>query len=342
MAAVDAEVVVVGAGAMGLATACALGLAGRDVLLLEQFSLGHDRGSSHGSSRIFRLSYPDVEWVRRAAEALPLWRQLEADCGETLLELHGSVDLGSWGANRDALAAAGVAFEVLGRAEADRRFGLRLAPGEQALYQADGGIALAEGTLRALLESALSSGVAVRERAAVAAVREVGGVVEVALDGETLKVRAAVVTAGAWAQRLVELDAQPTRETVAYFDCSGPVPSLIDGPLAAGSLGYGLVAPGVGAKAGMHKSGRPTDPDDVGAGDGALAQAAGEWLAGRLPRISPEPLRVETCLYTNLPDDRFALERRGRVVVGSACSGHGFKFAPLVGRTLARLAVEAL
>ena len=77
----DAEVVVVGAGVMGLATARALARAGRHVALCEQFEVGHERGSSHGGSRIIRLSYPDERWVRLAQESYPLWRELEAECG---------------------------------------------------------------------------------------------------------------------------------------------------------------------------------------------------------------------------------------------------------------------
>jgi sarcosine oxidase len=334
----DVEVVVVGAGVMGLATARALARARRDVLLCEQFALGHGRGSSHGTSRIFRLSYPAREWVERAQQALPLWRELEAEAGETLLELHGSIDLGDWGANRDALAAAGAEHELLDRAEAERRFGLVLGPGEQALYQPQGGIALAERTLAVLAESVRAHGGRIAAETRVVSVDEAPGGVRVELEDATLTAAAAVVTAGAWAPRLVELaDAQPTQETTAYFRHDGPVPSLIDVSPAA-VAGYALTAPGRGVKASMHKTGARLDPDARPAPDHAIAAATGEWLARRLPAVDPEPTRLETCLYTNLPDDRFACERRGNVVVGSACSGHGFKFAPLVGAELAALA----
>src|ERR687896_5427 len=96
----DAQVIVVGAGVMGLAAARALALEGRDVLVLEQFELNHDRGSSHGTSRIFRFSYPDETWVRLAQESLPLWRELEAEAGHALLEQLGSLDFGDWEPNR--------------------------------------------------------------------------------------------------------------------------------------------------------------------------------------------------------------------------------------------------
>ena len=338
----DVEVAVIGAGVMGLAAARALAQAGRDVLVLEQFELDHTRGSSHGSSRIFRLSYPAAEWVRLAQEALPLWRELEAESGETLLELHGSIDLGAWEANRDALASCGATFDVLDRGEAERRYELRLAPGERALFQPQGGIALADKTLLALAGLARQHGARIREQSRVTGVRDTGIAVEIELEGEFLRAGAVVVSAGAWAPKLLALDARPTRETTAYFACERPLPSLIDGKFAAQIYGYGLAAPGVGAKAGLHKSGPRIDPDEPGDADEATAVAAGEWLSKRLPSISPEPVRIETCLYTNLAGDRFTLERRGHVVVGSPCSGHGFKFAPLIGNRLAGLATEAL
>jgi sarcosine oxidase len=105
--------------------------------------------------------------------------------------------------------------------------------------------------------------------------------------------------------------------------------------------GYALAAPGVGLKAGFHQTGRQTDPDRRGEPDEQLVERAREWVAARFPRAG-DLLRAETCLYTMRPGDEFLLERRGRVVVGSACSGHGFKFAPAIGERLAALATEAL
>ena len=127
----------------------------------------------------------------------------------------------------------------------------------------------------------------------------------------------------------------PTRETTVYF--SGErIPSLID---ELGEQFYALTAPGVGVKAGWHKGGRPTDPDeDDLAPDERIVEAVSEWVARRLPRVDPEPIRAETCVYTNVEDERFVCELRGRYVVGSACSGHGFKFAPAVGELLAGIA----
>jgi sarcosine oxidase len=94
-------------------------------------------------------------------------------------------------------------------------------------------------------------------------------------------------------------------------------------------------------KAGIHHSGPPTDPDEVGVPDGAVVEATTRWVARRFPSAGRQPVAVETCLYTNTADESFVVARHGRVVVASACSGHGFKFAPLIGARVAALAVAA-
>ncbi|MBA2297288.1 MAG: FAD-dependent oxidoreductase [Actinobacteria bacterium] len=347
---VDVEVVVVGAGVMGLAAARSLALAGREVALVEQFRVGHDRGSSHGGSRIFRLSYPDTQWVQLAQAALPLWHELEAEAGETLIERHGSLDLGDWRANSDALAANGISFEILSGAEIGRRFPLEARNGETGLFQADGGIVRADTALRALLAGAVGAGARVLEETCVNRIEHDRDGVVISAGGSSLRARAVVVTAGAWARGLVQplgidLPVVPTRETVSYFGITGcgPVPSVIDpfegrGP---GQLGYALAAPGVGLKAGIHHTGETTDPNAPGEVDERLAEWTADWIGRRFVGVNPLA-RAETCLYTNTADERFLLQHVGRVVVGSACSGHGFKFAPVVGQRLARFAAELL
>jgi sarcosine oxidase len=330
---VDVEVAVVGAGVMGLATARALAQAGRDVVVFEQHRLGHDLGSSHGGSRIVRLSYPEERWVRLAQESYPLWRELEAEAGRPLLELHGTLDLGDWSANRDALAASGVASEVLERDEVERRFGIRLEPGEQALFQADGGFVHADRALEALAASAAQAGAELREEVRAEVEEDADSVV---VGG--VRAGAVVVTAGAWAPKLFGVDATATRETVSYFEADGPMPSVIDTTASAVS-GYGLTAPAGLLKAGLHQTGPVIDPDEDGGPDPALADQTEAWVSRRFGKRAL--VRLETCLYTLRENDEFLLERRGRVVIGSPCSGHGFKFAPAIADRLAGLALEA-
>lgn len=353
----DADIVVVGGGITGMSTARALAQSGSDVLLLEQFELGHSRGSSHGSSRIFRLTYPEAGYVRLAQSALEAWRQLEAECGEKLIVQTGSLDFGSLvDANARALAACGVGYELLTGTEVTERWHLSAAAHERALFQPDGGITLAERAYRAFVDGARAAGAAVSAQVAVTGIRLERGAVRVSTEEDEILARAVVVTAGAWAPSLlrqveVELPVVPTRETVAYFDVPGAdqLPPVMDSSVPAaddyglarpGQISYAVGAPGIGLKAGLHHAGPLADPDAAGSADPAVVEWACDWIARRYPGASPSSTGPETCLYTNTADESFVLERHGRVIVGSACSGHGFKFAPALGRTLAAMALE--
>jgi sarcosine oxidase len=354
----DADIVVIGAGIVGVATARALADGLRSVVLLEQFELGHARGSSHGTSRIHRLNYGDERFVRLAQTAGEAWRALEEERGERLLERVGVLDLGPAApATARALAACGVRYQTLTADEVAARWPIRLEPDETAVFQGDGGFLHAARAHAALLGSARDGGVEVRERTQVQALTLEQGSVRLSLATGDLVARAVVVTAGAWAPRLlatvgVELPVVPTRETVVYLDLPGAdgMPPLIDyaGVPAAGQGGvarpgnstYSLAAPGQGLKAGLHHAGPVADPDEVGAVDESVAAWVARWASTRYADIGSQR-GAETCVYTSTADESFVLERHGHVVVGSACSGHGFKFAPVVGRTLAALAREA-
>ena len=115
----DAEVVVVGAGVMGLAAAEALSRARTRTIVLEQFTAGHDRGSSHGNARIFKVSYPEPEFVRLAQESLARWRQLEAETGDEIVTTTGTIDVGGIAGRREALERCGAGFELLRATEID-------------------------------------------------------------------------------------------------------------------------------------------------------------------------------------------------------------------------------
>lgn len=354
----DTEIVIVGAGITGVAAARALARAGRKVILVEQFELGHEQGSSHGASRIFRLSYPDPHYVRLAQGALLAWREIEAECGEPLIVHTGGLDFGPVAVeNSRALASCGVSFELISGAEVAERWAISAEPWEQALFQPDGGTTLADRAYRALLDGARDAGAIVLERWRVTGIEPSHSSVRVRSDSEEIVAHACVVSAGAWARSLlgtleIELGVVPTRETVAYFSVPDELslPPVIDdtvpdpaehGLRRSGLITYALPAPGVGLKAGLHHAGPPADPDETGEPDPAIVRWVSGWAARRYPGLDPEPIAVETCLYTNTADESFVLERHGRIVVASACSGHGFKFAPALGRTIAALAGDA-
>jgi sarcosine oxidase len=324
------RVAVVGAGINGLATARALARRGDAVTIYEQYELGHKRGSSHGRSRIFRLAYPDADWVRLAEQSLRGWRELEDETGTALLELNGLLELvkDASRSSRDGLKEAGADFELVSAEEVMRRWPIRVPDGWTALFQPEAGIVRADLAHRAFLDSALAHGADLQERTPVESLDD--------LDAETI-----VVTAGAWVRRLVaDVPVRPTRETLAYFRREGtPIASVgqLD-PETRGHAQYSLHDPRYGLKAGIHHAGQEIDPDEPGVPDPELVARIADWVVRTHPDTDPEPVETETCLYTNTNDERFILERHGRIVVGSACSGHGFKFAPVVGARLAELA----
>jgi sarcosine oxidase len=326
-----AEVAVIGAGVNGLAAGWALRRAGVDAVVYEQFAVGTTRGSSHGRTRIFRLAYPEVQWVRLAQEALVGWRELEGESGEELLLLNGMLEFYREGviSSQEALEQCNAACELLSRETTEERFGISPSADSFVLHQPDAGVVFSERAMRAFVR-----GLNIVE----------GRRIESLDDVEEPVV---VVCAGPWARRLlapagIELPVIETRETIVYFELDGPIPSVVAEVVTKGHGFYSLHDPVYGLKVGSHMRGKEADPDVVEGADPALVDEIVEWTAERFPRAGREPIGAESCFYTTTDDERFIIERHGRIVVGSACSGHGFKFAPAVGKQLAALAAEAL
>ena len=340
------DVVVVGAGVMGSATAYALARSGHSVLLIEQFELGHKRGSSHGPSRIFRISYPDRDHVAMAIEARELWRKLEVDTGHELLTTTGGLDSGEGiEDNATALEAFDIPHAILSPGEVSERFPtVRIPSDTKAVFQPDAGIVAADSAVATFQREAEAAGAVIRSRVRVDRIEPTGDTVRVLAAFGNVDAAAVVVTAGAWVAGLLapvgfEVPVRPTRETVAYFALEGHVPTLVEW---GDPTIYALPSPGEGIKAGEHIAGPPTDPDSDGAVNTLSLETLREWVAERFPGAARNEHHSETCLYTNTEDENFILERHDRIVIGSPCSGHGFKFAPLIGERLAGLAREVL
>jgi sarcosine oxidase len=323
------RVAVIGGGVMGLATGWALRRRGHEPVVYEQFRVGHERGSSHGRSRIFRLAYAEDDYVRLAQESLGLWRELEAATGEDVLELNGLVEVVQTLEESTAhtLERCGVTWERLERAEAEERYPIRVPEGSFVVVQPEAGIVRADKAL-----AAFGQGLDVREDSRV--------------RPDELDADAVVVTAGPWVNELLDepLPVKVTRETLAYFrpEEGRPIPSVVSfKPGRHTHEMYSLHDPVYGLKVGAHHAGLEADANVPGEPEPELIDRIAAWASATYRLADPEPVAAETCMYTTTADESFIIERRGQVVVGSPCSGHGFKFAPAIGERLAALALEA-
>jgi sarcosine oxidase len=353
------DAIVIGAGANGSATAFHLARAGVKTLLLEQFEFGHSRGSSHGDSRIIRLSYEHAELVQFARRAYAAWDEVEKLSGEKVLYRSGGVDLAapdnaSWDACRENLRAMDIAHETLTPRDLRCRFPQFVVPENcVALWQGDTGFLHAAQAVRTLQSLARRAGAALRDGMSIDRIERQGELWLLSTAEEKFSCRYLALAAGAWINRLLaQLDLQlpvaVSKEQWAYFPvrgeggfARGEFPVFID----YDSLNYGFPEfnrPGV--KLSTHHGGTPADADtrDFEPNAENLAQLS-EWVRQTLPGLAPEPACVQTCLYTNLPDFTFLVDHVPGVdnaVIVAACSGEGFKFSAETGRVAARLLLD--
>jgi sarcosine oxidase len=359
----DVEYIVVGCGGIGSATAYWLSReAGEEVLALEQFALGHDRGSSEDHSRIIRLSYHAPEYTTLTPYTYEAWSEVEKESGSRLVFKTGGLDLEPVEdepkyVNRyaSALRAVGIPHEEISAREVMARFPqFRLDDSVRAVYQEDAGLVDAARANASHVTLARTRGATILDNTPVRKVRIMGDGVEVATDKGTFGGRRLIVAAGAWTNEVlchvgVELPITCTQEQVTYFRAPNleefsperfPVWIWHGGPE---SSFYGLPAYGVPAT----KSGQDVGGDAVTVdtrtfepNERVLANLR-SFLEKVIPGSLGPELYTKTCLYDMPPDREFVLgalpeHPQISVFVGA---GHSFKFASLVGKILSELAV---
>ena len=360
----DRPIVVIGAGAVGAATAYHLARRGRRVLVLEQFELGHDRGSSHGAARIIRHSYEDPLCARLMADAYRVWREIEADVGRPLFVRTGGVSIAPPAAGYVArvaenLAANGIPHRRMSGDELTTRLPQFGSPPEyDVVFEPDAGMLAAERAVALMLEAAVALGVGrveIRDRTPVRRVDLEGSCPTVLLDDEAIEADRLIVAAGAWTGRLLpglSVPLRPTRQQVLYLRPEwsqafqiGLFPIFIVVESMRPDAFYGMPPfLGRGLKVARH-GGPDVDPDiHDPLLDAEYVELIRDFLRRHIPAAARAPLEAhELCLYTEAPDDRFVvgpLGERGDVLAASPCSGHGFKFSALVGSILADLTTE--
>lgn len=357
------DVIVVGVGGMGSATVRHLAARGLDVLGLERFDIPHEKGASHGVTRIIRRAqFEHPAYVPLVDRAYELWRDLEAESGRALLHATGGIDAGPadgevFHGAKASCEAHDIPFETLTGAEVNDRFpGYDLPDDHRAIYQSEGGFVVPEQCIIAHVEAAQQDGATVRAREAVETIEDLGpDGVRVATSKDTYEAGTAVVTAGAWARELlpglVDL-AVPERQVLAWLQPEDRAafdrdrfPVFIH-ETDGGEHWYGFPEYDVpGFKFGLfnhrEETGTPAEmmrePDRE---DEALLR---DYAETYFPSGAGPTMRLATCMFTNTPDEHFILDHHPdheNVVVGAGFSGHGFKFASAIGEVLADLAVD--
>ena len=360
---IDAKHVIIGAGAMGSAAAYHLAQRGEPVVVIEQFALGHDRGSSHGAARITRHSYAVARYARLMPAAFRAWRELEADAGESVYIRTGGVSFSP--AQIDYAAQVAASLKELdvphwrgsGRAWNQRHPAFALPDRYDVVFEPDAGMLKAARAVALQLELARLHGrgkTRVIENSPVKRIELEHDRPVVITEDTRIVADRLIVSAGAWVKRLLPLLPTPlrvTRQQVLYVRAAdtspfgiGRFPVFIFKGADAEDSFYGMPEfQRLGVKVARH-GGPEFDPD---MDDRTIAAdyklTVRRFLRDHIPVLADAPIESsEVCLYTVAPDDQFQVDflpGRPDVIVASPCSGHGFKFSCYIGRVLADMAV---
>ena len=358
------DVIVVGLGAMGSSAAYHLAMRGARVLGLEAFSPAHDKGSSHGESRIIRQAYfEDPAYVPLVLRAYDLWKELEAESGQELLNVTGGVAIGSLQGElvSGCLKSArthGLSYDLLDAIEMKQRFPqFVLAESEVAFYEQKAGFLRPEECIKQHLECASKRGADLRFEEPMVSwtAAESGDGVEVITEKETYRAQSLIVAAGPWTSELVP--SLPASLTVsrrvmfwlspadqrASFD-KGVFPIFLWEP-AEGPLFYGFPRTHETGepKVAIHSEGEDCTPSTIDRSihpsDEAAIRSAIQF---RIPALNGKVSRAVPCMYTMTRDQHFVINvhpRHPQVSIAAGFSGHGFKFSPVVGEILCDLAL---
>ena len=371
-AAATTDVVVVGLGAVGSATLHRLALAGVRAIGIDRFDPPHDRGSTHGETRITRLAIAEgPQYVPLVRRSHAIWRELEAESGETLFEQIGLLMIAEGDGPRshghdgflrrtiDIARDHAVVHELLDSGEIRRRYPqFQVSDAERGYFEPSAGALLVERCVDVQLRLARALGAEIRSNEAVLRIEPCGSGVAVTTDRGRIEAGRAVLAAGAWlpglaGERLTRVTSVH-RQVLTWFEATEPAlydparcPVFIWMHGAAEEdylYGFPLLPGAPGVKAASERYPGHVDPDAVDRiVSAAEARAIYDRHVGpRLRGVGSRVVKSATCLYTVTPDAGFILDRLhadGRILAASACSGHGFKHSPAIGEQLAALAV---
>jgi monomeric sarcosine oxidase len=360
------DTIVIGSGGVGSAAAYYLAKAGKKVLLLEQFELNHQNGSSYGFSRVIRYSYDNPIYVNLMRAAYPLWFMLQDEADESLYVKTGGLDFGmptetTFQATKRSMDVAELPYEHLSTAEIRRRFPqFAIADGTEGLYQEATGLLRASRCVLAHVRLAQRHGATVMDQTPVTRITPTAAGVEVATATDTFAADRVVITVGSWAKSLLATQGidlplrimpcqlgfyqpnhpalfKPDTMPVFFAHMNGDFGEMPYGiPHDDDSIGYKLTTfYGWNTVADISDVDYTPDPEWV--------ERIRNFARQYLPAAAGELVSTRRCLYTMTPDKHFIVDthpHHPQVVIGAGFSGHGFKFTTLMGKMLSELAID--
>lgn len=362
----SSDYVVVGAGLAGAATAWQLASRGHQVTLLERNVPASHDASSHGSARIFRYAYPEHFYTRAVLESKALWDGLAAATGTSLITPFGAVDYGSERNPRllaSVLADQGIEHELLSASEARTRWP-QIAFDTEVLWHPGAGVIDAETAVNVMVGLAVGHGARLLTDWSLRSIERSGsGYRLTSTTGETCDAGNVVISTGGWLPQLLRSlplpagflaglpDITVRQEQAFHFKYRNPPESASQWPtfihkttdIQTYGLPGGRDAGFAGQKVAEYNGGPfiPSAAEQTGVVDPANRARVADYVRRYLPGLDPQPYAETTCLFTNTPNEDFLIGREDNLTILSPCSGHGAKFAPLIGQWAADLATGA-
>ena len=354
------DIIVVGLGAHGSSALWQLSKTGKKIAGIVRFTPPHQRGSSHGESRIIRQAYHENPvYVPLVQAAYPLWTELSETSGKSLFQKTGGLLLGAGdsavvGGAKLSAETHGIPYDYLDAAAIRKRFpAFRPGPDTVGVLEHEAGILFPETAITAFLQAAAANGATLRTAEQVLKIIPSTTGIELTTSKGRYRTEKLIVSAGAWLSTLLpELRLPLTIRRQVLFWLSevahpgrfqpGQMPVFI-WEYAPGELFYGIPDLGRGVKLGWHHGGRPVNPDELTQDVDKEEIADMQQRAAKNLTINPVFEKSCVCMYTSTPDEDFIIDLHPQypnIVIASPCSGHGFKFSTIIGRLLADITLE--
>ncbi len=354
------DAIVLGVGGMGSSALDHFARRGMKVVGLDRFPIAHDRGSSHGQTRLIRQAYFEhPDYVPLLKRAYALWDDLEARTGQSLFRKSGVLQVGPRGGRviDGVLASAQqhkLAIDVLTPREVTERFPGFVCPDSvTAVLERQAGYLFVEDCIRGAAAQAVQAGAVLRTDETVKGWSATPGRVEVETDRDTYTASHLVITAGSWASDFLGdlgIRFEVVRKSLYWFEADSPVyhvdngaPGFIIESPTGNFYGFPQISP-LGVKVAEHTGGYPV-PNPLSYDREEHAEETDRvigFLAEYLPQVSTRKAKFDACLYTLSPDRNFVVDRHPEhphVSFAAGLSGHGFKFASVLGEVLADLSM---